>query len=85
MKQKIYIYESSGRVQKIVVTWQDLNIYMKQKNIYIWIKWESAKDSRHMARSQPHADKKLSFLKKTVYNILSISVNEHAWELTTSD
>ena len=51
-----------------------------------WTKWENAKDRAVTWRDLKHMEpKKLSFLIKAVYDVLSTPVNLHAWGLTTSD
>ena len=50
-----------------------------------WTKWESAKDRAVTWRDPKHIEpKKLSFLIKAVYDVLSTPVNLHAWGLITS-
>ena len=51
-----------------------------------WTKWESAKNRAVTWREIKHTEpKKLRFLIKSVYDVLSTPVKLHAWGLTKSD
>ena len=57
-----------------------------QRKQSAWTKWKNAKDRAVAWRDLKHMDpKKLSFLIKAVYDVLSTPVTLHAWGLTTSD
>ena len=57
-----------------------------QRRKVAWTKWENAKDRAVTWRDLKHIEpKKLSFLIKTVYDVLPTPVNLHACGLTTSD
>ena len=51
-----------------------------------WTKWENGKDRAVTWRDFKHMEpKKLNFLIKAVYDVLSTPINLHAWGLTASD
>ena len=57
-----------------------------QRKQGVWTKWESAKDRAVTWKDLKHMEpKKLCFLIKAVYDVLSTPVNLHACGLTTSD
>ena len=63
-----------------------MRIATRQRKQGAWIKWESAKDRAVTLGDFKHMEPpKLSFLIKSVYNILPTPVNLHAWGLTTSN